>query len=293
MLLLSLSAYAEKKCVIADSSQMESWEKSLLQSLEQYRKDKGIVLPEVDFDVEKTRVGYAFLVYDTLQSGGGIYAINLDNPQEYKLIGELTYKMTWASAFVKGKYYAYNVLGGGTNLPIGLYSIDLRTGRSTEIANYWETKGIPFLISMAYNPVTDEVIGLSDKPMHLVDCATGEILPLADVDRLFMTLAISKDGVIYAIDTQGMLCELDRQGTVREIGFTGWRLGGQQSMAFDPNDGKLYWALFGYKGEALFCEVDVKTGKATPLAELGHNSEWTGLYIPLREKNGKSLTDKK
>ena len=285
-LVLSLSTYAEGKYMIADTSQVESWERNLIQGLERYRKEVGLVLPEVNFDEEKTRVGYGFLLYDTLQSGGGLYAINLDNPQEYKLIGELTYKMAWAGVFVKGKYYTYNVLGGGPNAPLGFYSVDLKTGWKTEIASYWGKEDIPLLTSMAYDPVEDKVFGLSNTQMYLVDYAKGEFRFWAEMDRVFLTFAISEDGEMYGIDPYGVLCQISNQGSVREIGSTGIQLGGLQSMTFDPNDGKLYWAMWSEQEPPALCEVDVETGKTTRLANFGNRSEWTGFYIPARMKYG-------
>ena len=286
ILLLSLSTYAGERHMAADSSQMEPWEKKLVDILTVERKRMGLVLPEVDFDIEKTRVGYGFLLYDSLQSGGGMYAINLDNPQEYKRLGEITYKMAWAGVFVKGKYYTYNVLGGGPNLPIGFYSVDLKTGWRTEIASYRGNDDTPLLTSMAYDPVTDRVIGLSNKKIFQVDYTTGKFQLLAEMDRIFLTLAISKDGVMYGIDPYGTLCEITQQGNVREIGPTGVRPGGGQSMTFDPNDGKLYWAMWSEQEHPALCEVDVKTGKTTRLANFGHLAEWAGFYIPQRMADG-------
>ncbi|WP_065217833.1 MULTISPECIES: thioredoxin family protein [Butyricimonas] len=286
LLLLSLTGYAGELRIEADSSQLEDFEKRLLRILDDEREKRGITLPEVNFDLEQTRVGYAYLMFDSLMQPGGMYAINLDNPQEYKLIGEPNYYSVWGGTFAEDKYYAYVAMGGGANQPVGFYSIDLHTGWRTRIANYEGRRDIPLLGAMAYDPVSREIIGLHDQKMYSVDRETGKMKQLALMDRGFMTFAISKDGVMYGIDRDGNLCQINRQGGVRIIGFTGIQTWGMQSMTFNSEDGKLYWAMWSDEVVPALCVVDLETGKAVRVADMGHRSEWNGFYIPTRRVEG-------
>ena len=284
VLLFGGVAYAGECSSFADSTQREVWEEQVVDSWARMREAKGIELPNTHFDINGTRTGYAYLLYDTLVSGGGIYAIDLDNPSEYMLVGETTAYQAWAGALADGKYYVFLGLGGGANVPQGFFTIDLQTGWRTEICRYRQST--PIITAMVYDPIDDVFVGTSKGKLYTIGKENGEVAFKAQLDRYLLTLAMSKEGKMYGVDVDGYFCEVGRQGFVRVIGFTGVKTWGMQSMAFDPNDGTLYWAMWNDKIRPALGTIDLETGRMTRVADMGHGSEWTALVIPGKVRDG-------
>ncbi|MFO3726261.1 thioredoxin-like domain-containing protein [Butyricimonas muris] len=265
---------------VADSSHLDRTEKAMLKQIEMIRQRRGIAPREVSFDENATRVGYGFLIYDSLLSGPGIYAINLENLREYKLVSEGWYQVN-CGVMVDGKYYTYLMLGGGPNMPVAFCSVDLKTGRRTEICSYRNKKAgeIPVVLQMAYDPVSRRIIGVGGGLYH-IDHQTGVIHAFGQLESPLLTFAISPEGIWYGIDYEGNFCEIDPRGAIRRIGFTGIKTWGLQSMAFDPHDGQLYWAMWSDQEKPALYRVELETGKVTRVADMANGAEWAALVIP-------------
>ena len=282
MLLLCQIVVGQEYNHAIDTSQLEAWEINMLKNLDEYREKQGIVLPEEpDFDITKTKVAYAFLVSDSLLRANSLHVINMENLQESKSLGVNSYLSVSSGTFANGKYYAQMYLAGGVNVAWNLSAVDLATGYRTKICRY--SKHTPLLTSMAYDPVQQKLLGVSlrDNALFTIDTLTGKVEVWMKLDKRFLTLAVSENGIIYGIDIQCNLCEINRGGFVREIGPTGIEADGIQSMAFDGESGVLYWAMWSEKSQA-FYTVNVESGKASHMTDMKFKEEWSGLYIPGR-----------
>jgi hypothetical protein len=118
--------------------------------------------------------------------------------------------------------------------------------------------------------------------LYTVNSETGTVSRIA-ATRILVTLACSPKGQLYSIDAIGNLCKVDKStGTITEVGHTGMIPAYLQSMAFDHNTGRLFWAYSSDAGNKLV-EIDIETGRGTNLGTLGNNAELVSLYIPYTE----------
>lgn len=289
MLFLGVIVAAQNEKVVVDTSQLEEWEGNMILELDKYRAKQNIVLPgEPDFEVEKTKVAYGFLLNDSLLRGGSLHAINLEKPSESKAIGIVGYLDVVSGALVNGKYYGQLYIASNINAPWAFLEIDLKTGHRRRICRYKHAMRPPLITGMAYDPVQEELLGVSIRDIRLfsIDTLTGDVKVVANLGRQFLTFAISEDGIMYGIDIDNNLCEVDRRGNVRKIGHTGVEAKGLQSMTFDPDNGKLYWAMESGDSKNAFYTVDLTTGKATLVEKMKYGEEWGGLCIPGRVQPG-------
>lgn len=137
--------------------------------------------------------------------------------------------------------------------------------------------------SYRFNAIVN--IDLYTGQVHLMGYADG----LEDGEAL-QVLACSKDGTFYGITSSAKDSRLYRF-TIGEngdltapvlVGSTGYQANYVQSMAFDHESGKLYWAQF-YRshfldpGQKNLLEVNTETGAATAVGTM--QGETTGFYI--------------
>lgn len=134
------------------------------------------------------------------------------------------------------------------------------------------------LILLAQNLQTDVRIGT----LYAVDAATAAVTQLCQIgnDLSIHALAADPDGKIYGIDSQGDLYTIDMStGTPAKIGSTGHALGYHQSMSFERQTGRLYWARYSVGG-AVLCLVNTATAEVTDIGVIGDNAQITGLCMP-------------
>jgi hypothetical protein len=217
----------------------------------------------------------------------------LNNYREYDSFWS-RYNQIAAGEFVKGDFF-YNSLcrtGGAeyagtiTHLStdrwdvIASHTLDPNTGPTT--SSFWD---------MAYDYSTGTLYGLSSwsssySYLFTIDMETLEYeLVLQDIPQGLMTLAIDLNGTIYSIARNGNLYTLNRETKATQlIGATGVTFSASpQSMAFDHNTGKLYWASFTSNTDGSLYEVNTATGAATLVGKIGNGINVVGLYIPYYE----------
>jgi hypothetical protein len=126
--------------------------------------------------------------------------------------------------------------------------------------------------------------------LHTVDLATGALTKVADLtDGAYIsTFAADLNGRLYAVELSGVLLEVDKtNGNLTIIGDTGIQPNIYvQSMTFDHNTGRLFWAMYTsisyadvfdhYEGKLI--ELNPETGAVTDLGSIGTNAEIVGLY---------------
>ncbi len=134
------------------------------------------------------------------------------------------------------------------------------------------------LILLAQNLQTDVRTGT----LYAVDTATAAVTQLCQIgnDLAIHALAADPSGKLYGIDSQGDLYTIDMStGTPAKIGSTGHALGYHQSMTFERQTGRLYWARYSVGGGVL-CLVNTTTAEVTDIGVIGDNAQITGLCMP-------------
>lgn len=233
---------------------------------------------------------YGFQLYNTLNEDAvGIVSFNLNAPENIRMLHTQEYSAC-AGAYANGKYYLYQYTPASSgSFPIALVSIDLATGKETEIADYSEMPSL--FTDMAYDYSTGVMyalgVGTSGSILLTLNLSDGSYHQIGSLGSNFYTLAADYDGQLYGIEQNGILCKIDKiNGTLTSVGFTGIVPKFVQSMDFDRSDGTLYWAACDKNERSYLATVDLHTGKAVPIGRLQNDSEICALHIPFTRPSG-------
>ncbi|MDR2057006.1 MAG: choice-of-anchor J domain-containing protein [Dysgonamonadaceae bacterium] len=143
---------------------------------------------------------------------------------------------------------------------------------------------------MTYDYSTNTMYAVTIDPdteistLNTVNLETGALTPVASLpaSAYLFTLAADLNGRLYGIEYSGYLVTVDKTtGTLTPVGDTKIQPDYLQSMTFDHNTGRLFWAMYDddgldYSGRLL--ELDSETGAVTDLGRIGKNAEIVGLY---------------
>ncbi len=191
---------------------------------------------------------------------------------------------TYAAAYYDGYIYGYRQTDGQ------FYKVNAETFE----VEYLSLAINDTALDMAYNYADHTMYLLAQReeggsyPIYLmtVDLETGEA---TDVGMVFgvnsgslLTLAIDGEGNAYGLATgsNAVLYSVDlATGECTEIGATGIGMNYIQSMHYDINTGRLFWAqIYSTSSNGLY-EIDPETGAAEFLGVIGTSGmEITGLY---------------
>jgi len=140
---------------------------------------------------------------------------------------------------------------------------------------------------MSYNPqdgmmyylCQDSQYNMYLKRSYLATPSEVEVVGRFDVKM--WTLAINaqgraygvayEDGALYAIDLNSAATTL--------VGSTGKEVWYTQSMAFDLDNGELYWAQFATTDDHGLYKVNTETAEVTSLGEIGQGAQLAGLFM--------------
>lgn len=146
-----------------------------------------------------------------------------------------------------------------------------------------------FIQDMAYDYSTATMYGLrissDNSELVTVDLENGATTLVGSTGTSLHAMACSTDGTLYGMTTDGDLCTIDKEnGAITVIGSTGITdVAYLQSMAFDHNTGRLFWAHSGNETQGELFEVDPATASVTQLGTTmfeGYPSEIVCLYVP-------------
>jgi hypothetical protein len=122
--------------------------------------------------------------------------------------------------------------------------------------------------------------------LNTVDLETGALTPVASLpsSAYLFTLAADLNGQLYGVEYSGYMVTVDKTtGAQTPVGNTEIQPDYLQSMTFDHNTGRLFWAMhddlydgLDYRGRLV--ELDPETGAVTDLGRIGNNAEIVGLY---------------
>lgn len=177
----------------------------------------------------------------------GPCSFDVERPQELMVFREHSFRIC-AGAFCGNKYYAYSYRSQEDGaIPLAFGSYDFDTGDFTPIADYAQ---MPYLFyDMSYDYARNRMyaLGLKDDKSILlsVDLSSGAVVPLVTLSDRYLTLAVSKEGIIYAENLYGELTTIDPLSGAETVigGGDYFPTTDVQSFTFDHLSGRLYWIL--------------------------------------------------
>lgn len=123
---------------------------------------------------------------------------------------------------------------------------------------------------------------LTATKLYTVDLETGVLTEVADLDVFVVGMACHLDGRLFVVSSEGNLYTINKSdGTKTLVGGTGVVASTYlQSMAFDHNTGRLFWAYINEATDGSLYEINPATGAAYYLGLIGNSTEVVSLYIP-------------
>ncbi|MDR2970445.1 MAG: choice-of-anchor J domain-containing protein, partial [Bacteroidales bacterium] len=248
----------------------------------------GDPLPINDFKIKKVAnfspevvqlFGYRIYDNDFSSPPYGFISFHSNNPVNITKVNNYlpAPPATWmhAGEFVNGYFYTYTI---NEYSPVNFVKISTNTW--TDVAASPVTANP---IDMAYDFTTEVMYGIELTPdgtnLVTINMTTGAMTPVGLIARDLFTLACSNDGDLCAIDRDGNLCAIDKaNAAITVISNTGILPYYIQSMAFDHNTGRLFWAMCNTKDEGKLVELDPATGVAFVRGSIAGEAELIGLY---------------
>lgn len=208
------------------------------------------------------------------------------NPKNATLIKDCTNDaVVYGGYYHNYHWYGQAIVKGTQSSVDGLYEIDMETGERRLIAK--QTGDAVKMIDMTYDYSSGKVYGIRHGNQWFAefDPATGNsrlIGKCSDggTEKYMLALAAALDGTVYGVSSDDILYKIDKtSGALTKVGDLGVDAGFDQTMAFDYEDGTLYWAN---NGDYTLYKVDTATGAATAVGKIGKNgiSSMASLFVP-------------
>lgn len=161
------------------------------------------------------------------------------------------------------------------------YNYDYRAAdlETTALA-YNPADGLCYGVFQGTNPSSGNEEWFFGKWVDPSSYTRPEVISWLGSDTLWYGMAISPEGVIYAIDGECNLVTLDSQtGEVKLIGSTGLQNQYKTSACYDAENGRILFATSLDYGSS-FNAIDPTTGRATMLYAMPDGEQIVGLFIP-------------
>ena len=230
--------------------------------------------------------GFSTNIDDETQSG----LIKFSSADPANTMQRIKTAEEWATAGAWGGDAYYAILSYAT-YPKGLYTIDIETGESKQVADYMYNEQVRAAIEMSYDFTTETMymITVSDEDEYCtafgtINLRTGEQKIInANMGQYIVAMAINKNGRVYGINDAGFLVSINKTTGKCTNRFSlevyPWR---KQSMEFDRKSGELYWAYCDTDDFGYLKKIKVNTGTVTDIGHIGgsNKEQVQGLYIP-------------
>ncbi len=227
--------------------------------------------------------------WDKNTSNAGIYSFT---PEENIVFTKEMATATMATAaYADGMLSGYNTVSfwGSVQATYRLYDCD--SGELVQTKTY---SGQQYeAISMAYNYADDTIYGIfvnaagSGTRLCRVDMLTGAPSEIAALTSTIIPYAMAFDnnGTLYCICDDAKLYTLNLDNAaITAVGNTGLSPKYSQSMFFNEESGKFYWAYMdadlNKATPTAFYEIDPKTAKATLVGNYEATTQIVALYGP-------------
>lgn len=198
-------------------------------------------------------------------------------------------------SYYDGKYHAVHFTRNqaSSSLVVTYYQFNTENKWHQEIAPELVSKLELIATTTATSQLTGKVYGqfytndLSSFEFGIIDYDKMQRTTIAPSKHKFVAMGVSSEERVYAVATDGVLYELNTiTGEETEIGPTGVYVAPSseksytQSGGIDQDDDTFYWAAYDADKKAALYSVDLKTGKATLIANFQYNAQILGLAIP-------------
>ncbi len=235
-----------------------------------------VINPDVDLE--------AYSIYGTYNTNW--ISFNAADLNGYKA-DKMDQNIYMAGEYYDGYVYAYTQYGA-------FYKLDADTKEATKIADsqskwsfydmtYNYADGYMYAVALDYISYSYRLVRI-DILTGAVEVVGNEFNMVDSYGGYAVTLAATTDGTLYTVTSNGFLCTVDITGQKLDIvGFTGAYPSSAQSMAWDHNNGGLYWAFFDYYSGGALLYIDVNTGEATTIGKVNGESWNVAMYTRIDE----------
>lgn len=222
----------------------------------------------------------------------GIYTFDLTNAA---VIDTLSISSEWnangGGVFKDDKFHFINDTYVNNYDVTYYYRVNTNTWE-TEFYNYVDDMGL-MATDLDVDPVSGNVYGCffgyndNGENDHMefatINYATMTKKTIANLDKVFWTIAINGQGEVYGIAGDGNLYRFDKEtGEQTLVGPTGLKPQYQQSATFDKRTGRMYWAATFPTTSNLksgLYEVSTESGHATRIADFPNDEELIAISV--------------
>lgn len=254
-------------------------------------------IPTVGADYKMPAQIYGLPVYSNKWSNGngsgsyGVYTFTADKPGSAKaVVKDDVFAASGGATFANGHLHVldYETLWGIYILSYDYYEYSTQywdqlshahaddvTRLMSACSGYDQATG-QFYAVMYTEDNAHQVFGTLDYGKN-----SRKVIRQLNDDENILAMAITQQGMVYAIRTDGMLVTIDKtNGKTTAVGPTGVTPQYLQSAAIDPRTGRMFWAACSTVDPVGLYEVDLETGQATFIGKFANSEEYVGLYIP-------------
>lgn len=223
-------------------------------------------------------------------SDAGFMSVQSNNPEGARFLAEVTPNdaLITAAECVNDVVYAYTATWYGE--PRGMVTVSPTTWTLIESFTNDDDE-YDYIIDMTYDASTATMYALRPNDFNGVDLVKvnlekGETTYVGSIDMIVRTIAADLHGNLFVIAQDGNLYALDAESI--ETSLVGPTGAGEayylQSMAFDHNTERLFWARTSYEANGDIYEVNTSDGSAlllgSTLMKGTEGCELVGLYSP-------------
>jgi len=222
----------------------------------------------------------------------GFMDVNSNAPESARFVREVTPNdaLLIAGEYFDGHIFGYTATWYGASKEF----VEIDPVTWTVVRNIENTDN--YILDMAYDYKNGTMFGLhpdnEDVWLVKIDTENGTVEFIGNTGVVLRTLACDLNGNLYGVGSDGKFYSVDAAtASAEEIGDTGaGKISYLQSMAFDHNTGRLFWAATSDSANGDIYEIDPTTGAATKYGTAMFNgidpAELVCLYTPYKHVSG-------
>ena len=248
----------------------------------------AVISSTMSATAQTTAYGYTMLP----SSSQTMISFTTEDPSSVTRMGTYDKAEPRSGALARGTLY---MMGVDDDFNVWLYSMNTENGESQTIKNLREEGTTPGDMSYDYSTSAMYFIANSEETdgvsaIGTIDLNSGKMTFISDLAYYCKAIAIDARGQMYVVTNSGYLLKVNKgNGNSEVIGHTGltfaswWNF---QSMEFDRNTGVLYLAAWTSNEKSSLYTIDLTTGKATLVNEIGNGAHVVALGIPYEPASG-------
>lgn len=187
----------------------------------------------------------------------------------------------FAGEYAGGYFYYYSVDIEASAVAVNFVKMSADTW--TVVAS---TPVTSFADEMAFDYTTNTMFGtIRTNPAHStlveINLEDGTMTTIGALDGIFYALAFNSQGQLFGIDRFGRYSAINKtNAAVTRLNSTGFYPMFSQSMTYDHNTGRMFWAAVSTRAEARLIEIEPNSGAVLDRGALANTSQITGLHTP-------------